>query len=69
MKHITLILCINIDKNVTPIMQIYVLIFNVGKYNIHMNIFYNPWSFPMVCILFTSLVLSFTFTNNHLNSK
>jgi hypothetical protein len=48
MKHITLVHCINIEKNVIPIMQIYVFIFNVGKYNIQMNNFYDPWSFPMV---------------------
>jgi hypothetical protein len=28
---------INNDKNLAPIIQLYVLIFNVGKYNTHIN--------------------------------
>jgi hypothetical protein len=49
----------NNDKHLVPRVQLYVLIFNVGKYNINMNIFGDPWSFPItICTLSPSVLLS-----------
>jgi len=49
----------NNDKHVVPRIQLYVLIFNVGKYNTNMNIFGDPWSFPItICTLSPFVLLS-----------
>jgi hypothetical protein len=49
----------NNDKHLVLRIQLYVLIFNVEKYNIGMNIFGDPWFFPiMMCILSTFVLLS-----------
>jgi hypothetical protein len=47
----------NNDKHLVPRLQLYVLIFNVGKYNIGMNIFGDPRSFPITMCTLSAFVL------------
>jgi len=51
-KHVTQLHCINNNKHFDSLIQLCVLIFNVEKCNIYMNIFGNPWPFLVVCIVY-----------------